>query len=108
MVEAVLDAAGNVSDARVLSGPQELRRAALDSVLQWHFANGAAGATRTVTIGFQLPADGKPWPKQYQINLLQGGEGNCIGVKEATSKGLIKPGDWNHFGQDHTVRLVTP
>ena len=45
----------------------------------------------------ELPADGKPWPKQYQINLLQGGEGNCIGVKEATSKGLIKPGDWNHF-----------
>src|SRR6185436_1233112 len=45
----------------------------------------------------ELPEAGKPWPKQYQINLLQGGEGNCIGVKEATSKGLIKPGDWNHF-----------
>ncbi|MGI8980151.1 MAG: 3-keto-disaccharide hydrolase [Pirellulaceae bacterium] len=45
----------------------------------------------------ELPTDGKPWPKQYQINLLQGGEGNCIGVKEAVSKGLIKSGDWNHF-----------
>jgi hypothetical protein len=45
----------------------------------------------------ELPEAGKPWPKQYQINLLQGGEGNCIGVKEATSKGFIKPGDWNHF-----------
>jgi len=45
----------------------------------------------------ESPEAGKPWPKQYQINLLQGGEGNCIGVKEAVSKGLIKPGDWNHF-----------
>ena len=45
----------------------------------------------------ELPEAGKPWPKQYQINLLQGGEGNCIGVKEAISKELIKPADWNHF-----------
>jgi hypothetical protein len=45
----------------------------------------------------ELPEAGKPWPKQYQINLLQGGEGNCIGVKEARSTGLIKSGDWNHF-----------
>ena len=29
---------GNVSDARVVSGPEELRKTALQSVLQWHFA----------------------------------------------------------------------
>src|SRR5712672_2630779 len=45
----------------------------------------------------ELPEAGKPWPKQYQINLKQGDEGNCIGVKEARSTGLIKAGDWNHF-----------
>jgi len=56
VVEATLDAAGEVSDARVLSGPLELRKAALQSVLQWRFARHAAGSTRQVSITFQLPA----------------------------------------------------
>jgi TonB family protein len=55
VVEATLDAAGAVSDARVLSGPQELRKAALESVLQWHCTHDAAGGTRQVGITFQLP-----------------------------------------------------
>jgi TonB family protein len=55
MVEAMLDNGGNVVDARVLSGPNELRRAALQSVLQWHFASDTGGGTRQVRIAFQLP-----------------------------------------------------
>jgi hypothetical protein len=43
------------------------------------------------------PAEGKPFPDRYQINLKQGGEGNLLGLKGATSSGLIKPGEWNHF-----------
>ena len=58
VVEATLDADGTVSDARVLSGPPELRKAALQSVLQWHFTRDAAGSTRQVGIAFQLPAGG--------------------------------------------------
>jgi len=58
VVEATLDADGVVNDARVLSGPLELRKAALESVLQWHFTHGAAGSTRQVGIAFQLPAGG--------------------------------------------------
>jgi TonB family protein len=58
VVEATLDATGVVSDARVLSGPQELRKAALQSILQWHFAHDAAGSTRQVGIAFQLPVEG--------------------------------------------------
>ena len=54
-VEVKLDAAGEVSDARVLSGPEELRKAALESVLQWHFTREAAGGTRQVNIAFTLP-----------------------------------------------------
>jgi len=54
-VQLKLDAAGNVSDAHVLGGPEELRRAALESVLEWHFARDAANATRVVQIDFQLP-----------------------------------------------------
>lgn len=54
-VEAVLDGSGNVSEARVLSGPQELRRAAQQSVLQWHFKPEVAGTSRQVSIVFQIP-----------------------------------------------------
>jgi TonB family protein len=55
-VEVTLDAAGSVGDAHVVSGPPELRRAVLESVLQWHFAHDAANGTRLVTVQFQLPA----------------------------------------------------
>jgi TonB family protein len=59
-VEVKLDSAGNVSDAQVLSGPQELRRATLESVLQWHFTQDAAGSTRLVSIAFETPQAGSP------------------------------------------------
>jgi TonB family protein len=52
-LEATLDQSGNVADARVLNGPPELRKAALQSLLQWQFANGLAGETQQVTIAFQ-------------------------------------------------------
>ena len=45
----------------------------------------------------ELPEGKRPWPKRYQANLLQGQEGNVGGVKGATSKGLIKPGEWNKY-----------
>ncbi len=56
VVEATLGAAGEVTDARVLSGPSELRKAALESVLHWHFTP-AAGAPQ-VSITFGKPAEG--------------------------------------------------
>jgi TonB family protein len=55
IVQATLDASGNVSDAIVLSGPAELRKAALQSILQWHFASDVVGSTRQVSFEFQLP-----------------------------------------------------
>jgi len=51
-----LDSSGNVIDASIVSGPDELRKAVLESVLNWHFAKDSAGGTRTVTVSFQLPA----------------------------------------------------
>jgi TonB family protein len=54
-VEVKLDAKGIVADVRVLSGPDELRKAALQSVLQWHFTGDSAGATRVIQITFELP-----------------------------------------------------
>jgi TonB family protein len=55
VVEVKLDANGNVSDAHVVSGPDELRNAALESVLQWHLMKNLAGSTRQVSISFSLP-----------------------------------------------------
>lgn len=42
---------------------------------------------------------GKPFPKPaYQINLLQGHEGNLIGPGvSGKSTGFVKPGEWNSF-----------
>ena len=48
VVEVKLDSNGNVSDAHVVSGPDELRKAALQSVLQWHFMKNLAGSSRQV------------------------------------------------------------
>jgi TonB family protein len=57
VVEATLDARGEANDARVLSGPAELRKAALASVLNWHFLPNAAAGTRQVSIVFHLPSE---------------------------------------------------
>jgi len=56
VVEVTLTATGTVSDAHVVSGPEELRKAALQSVLQWHFRSDAQVSTKTqVTVDFHLP-----------------------------------------------------
>ncbi len=39
IVEATLDPKGEVTDARVLSGPEEARKAVLASVLGWHYSS---------------------------------------------------------------------
>lgn len=59
LVEASLDSKGEVSDAQVISGPQELRKAALESVLQWHY-NMETGVPPKVqvAIDFALPSQG--------------------------------------------------
>jgi len=61
VVEASLDPKGVVTDAQVLSGPQELRKAALESVLQWHYNLDAGVPPKLqVAIDFVLPARRAP------------------------------------------------
>src|SRR5207248_5487425 len=55
VVQVKLDTAGNVSDASIVSGPDELRRSVLQSVLSWHFTPDAASSTRQIGIAFALP-----------------------------------------------------
>jgi TonB family protein len=67
LLELSLASSGAVSDARVLTGPEELRKAALESVLQWHYANDTQLPAKTqVTIRFRLaqstPAVASPMP----------------------------------------------
>jgi hypothetical protein len=57
LVEATLDATGNVADARILSGPTEFRKATLESLLNWNFTPAAEGSTRQISIAFQLPLE---------------------------------------------------
>lgn len=53
VLQAAVDTRGNVTDAQVLSGPEELRNAALQSVLRWHFAPDPAARTRQLSITFE-------------------------------------------------------
>ena len=58
VVEMTLDDRGEVSDARVLSGPEELRKATLEAVLQWHYSPAAIRSTVTqATLRFRVPSD---------------------------------------------------
>ena len=56
VLDITIDDRGEVTDARVLSGPDELRRAALESVLQWHYAPERLRSTSAqVTLRFTAP-----------------------------------------------------
>jgi TonB family protein len=50
-----LDGRGNVVDATITSGPDELRKAVLQAVLNWHFTSDSANTTRQVTVAFAAP-----------------------------------------------------
>ncbi|MGA2588400.1 MAG: energy transducer TonB [Bryobacteraceae bacterium] len=55
VVELDLDKAGEVADARVVSGPEELRRAALRAVLDWHYLPEATSHSKVqAAITFRL------------------------------------------------------
>jgi TonB family protein len=59
LLEVTLDAEGAVSDARVISGPEELRKAALQAVLTWRYAPDPSLPSRVqVSIDFRLPPPG--------------------------------------------------
>jgi len=53
ILDATVNSKGEVTDARVLSGPEELRRIALESVLQWHYSSDSAPKSARITIQFR-------------------------------------------------------
>jgi len=104
-VQVKLDSTGVVSDAQVLSGPEELRKAVLESVLQWHFSQAVAGSTREIQVAFELPKSaGAPAPAVTTPMIVQPGTIRSIHVSglsdQATAELLaslpIHEGDeWN-------------
>jgi TonB family protein len=52
VVELTLDESGLVTGTRILSGPPELRRSVLHSVLDWHFAQSTANGIYQVRINY--------------------------------------------------------
>ncbi|HLH18725.1 MAG TPA: M56 family metallopeptidase [Bryobacteraceae bacterium] len=106
-LEVKLDARGNVADAHVLSGPDELRRPALQSVLQWHFASEPAWETRQVTVSFSLPRPGAVAVKTVNggtttVNLLAGGSEKERAAVTALAKAQQRAGI-----EGRTVRMIT-
>ena len=56
IAELTLTETGTVADAVILSGPLELRKAALESLLHWHYATDAHPQGKTqVSLTFRLP-----------------------------------------------------
>ncbi len=58
IVTVTLNRDGEVADARVLSGPEELRKPVLQSVLNWHFSTDAVQLA---------PGDTRPAPQSFEV-----------------------------------------
>jgi TonB family protein len=86
-VEVKIDSKGSVADARVLSGPDEFRKATLESVLQWHFASDSAGTTRVVQIAFELPTQADVAMVRSAVAGVVGGV--STGVQTGVQRGVI-------------------
>ena len=75
VLEMTLNDRGEVSDARVVRGPDELRRAALEAVLNWHYSPEALSSRDIqATLRFQLPPAGLR-TAEYQGKVYLVGDG---------------------------------
>ncbi len=88
VVQVKLDSAGEVSDAAVLSGPDELRKGVLQSVLNWHFDKSEALTTRTLNIGFAKPAAANTFAPRAVLP-ANGGRGGRGGSGGSFSGGAL-------------------
>src|SRR5207253_644278 len=76
VVEAKLNERGVVTDAHVVSGPDALRKAALKSVLEWHYT-AQAQSPMEIAIDFKLPIP--PTPQGVIGGVTGGVVGGVIG-----------------------------
>jgi TonB family protein len=89
LLDLTIDERGEVSDARVLSGPDELRRAALESVLQWHYSPAALRSTSMqATLRFRVPDVSE---EKMKLDLLLEAEDKELRTVTLSFKGPDKP-----------------
>ncbi|MGH9612999.1 MAG: hypothetical protein ACRD4P_07965 [Bryobacteraceae bacterium] len=69
VVDLVLNDREEVDDARIVSGPMELRKPALLSLLKWHFAKSATEPR--IEIRFEPPTDFSPPVSEPPLRLPQ-------------------------------------
>jgi hypothetical protein len=98
----VLKCEAAVQDGSVLikdgNGLVQTKGQYADFVLEWE-SKALKSTNWDSGVYFRYPSvpEGKPWPPRYQANLRQGQEGDVGDLKGATSKGLVKAGEWNSF-----------
>ena len=100
-LEVTLDDRGEVSDARVLSGPDELRKAALESVLNWHYSPAALRSsvvegllTHLLHLCLLRPGARTPWSGPVI------GLGHSLGLISAVIAALRPDGGRQQFLRD--------
>ncbi|HYL36640.1 MAG TPA: energy transducer TonB, partial [Bryobacteraceae bacterium] len=92
IAELTLTETGTVADAVILSGPLELRKAALESLLQWHYATDAHPQGKTqVSLTFRLPESTA-----------------AAGARAASSTALPPPPPWMATVKSIDLRLPEP
>ena len=65
--------------------------------LEWKAVGKADSWDSGIYFRCELPVGKRHWPSRYQINLKTHQEGNLIGFKGATNRGLAKVKQWNRF-----------
>ena len=89
IVEAKLNERGVVTDAHVVSGPDPLRKAALKSVLEWHYSAQAQSPVE-VAIDFKLPMKSSR-PQGVIGGVIGGVPGGVIGGVTGGVIGGVRP-----------------
>jgi protein TonB len=85
------DADGNVIDANIISGPDELRRPVLESVLGWHFAKTSSPSTHQVTVSFETPKAPAGIAGSFPGGIPSGIQGGIIAERERALSAIAPP-----------------
>jgi TonB family protein len=111
LAQVTLDASGNVSDASILSGPNELRKPVLQSLLSWHFTKDAAGSSRQIAVTFHLPdpkatAESQSLPVPQAVNRVAAG---TLQAERDTAIGVLgsAPAPASAAPSVRTIRQIT-
>ena len=89
VLQATIGANGEVTDAHVLSGPDELRNRALSSVLQWHYQPGPSLAQVSIQFAAQPAASAPPSPTVvFRAEGGRSGAGSAGGIGAGVGAGV--------------------